>query len=69
MIDVYARFTFLARAAHGAATEDSEDRRRQQARERVQRHRGQLTAQQWDERRQNRPCVLAPERLTSLVGP
>ena len=48
--------TLLARAAHGAsasAMDDSEDRRQWQARERVQRYRRRLTAQQRDERRQD----------------
>ena len=49
---VYVR-TFLACATHGAianAMEDLEDRRQWQARERVQRYRRLLTAQQRDER-------------------
>ena len=58
MIEMYG-FThglhiFPARAANCAiVTEDFGDRRRRQARERVQRYRRWSTAQQWDERRQD----------------
>ena len=63
--------TFLASAAHAAiTTEDSEDRRQQeQAREQVQRYKRRLTAQQWNERRQDMTFTSLSKQFTLLTDP